>query len=108
MNEATFTYDGDVESPRFRAKNQPIRLRWGDDGKVEAKIGEVLFQNVFWVSQPDRGFAKLWVVEAKGKKVRTFRTPEAAFDYWLSVCEPVYCDNDDCVRLPDGRVFDMQ
>lgn len=116
MTEVSFIYTGDVDPPRFRAKNQPIRLRWGDDGEVEAKIGDVLYQNVFQVAlfhRSPRPVVVVWTERlnesgAVQRVCQTFRDVKKAFEFWMTQCEYVYCDNDDCVRLPDGRVFDMQ
>ena len=50
-------------------------------------------------------------LENRDMNVAFFGSRDAAQDafyFWLKQIEPVYCDNDDCILLPDGRQVDLQ
>ena len=106
MIEWTHPEDG-PKAPRFRPHGKMVRLTWNEAGCVTVRVGQLLFESALERFSP-RGFAPLWLVPRADGEPRVFRSPVAAFNYWLGLLEPVLCENDDCLALPDGRVMDLQ
>lgn len=113
-----FTCRSDIKTPRFSAANKPVRLTWDDNGDITVHVGALMFEKamrrVLTTVRGGQRVVALFVVPVMNKKSETmgfFENRDAApdaFYFWLNQIEAVYCDNDDCILLPDGRQVDLQ